>query len=1090
LRAADEGLFQQLVAIRMSLGAPERGFILATGTCQQEPLSDSLLRALHAGCSAYWPKRQPQAVTRALAEADATRTARAIAAAARTVAEQAPVLLVLDEFGKTLEHFAATATGRSDAASDLFVLQELAEQSTGTSRTPIFTFTLQHLAFDDYVRQVSAVQRREWGKVQGRFEDISFLESAEQSLRLVAGALDDRGMSEGFAARRSEWGKDSYGMIRDTGLANHLPGGSETLEHCYPLHPVALLALPQLCGQLGQHGRTLFTFLASGEPETARDFLDQTPLPSSGDDLPTIQLTNLFDFFAGTGLSLAAGIGGSRWREVHERVREASTLDPLDVAVLKTVGLLNLMANSQGLRASADIVSFALSPANRTPPPEWRKRLEDLESRGFLAYRSFADEYRLWQGSDVDLRGRVADAREQLRSTSAADLLSQLQKDTPPIIAARHSQKVGMLRYFTVAYTDDGSRTLQSLPAGDPADGVVVYHLGEPEHATQLSPGVDRRPILIVTSKDSSDVRDAAIEVAAALAVLDQQDVIDDRVARRELQDRVADARNRLARVLADSYRPGAPGVEFRRLRSEGLGDALACPHGLSALLSDVCDDAYQHSPIIRNEMLGRRDLTSQGAKARRELIEAMIDRGEREHLGIKGYGPERSMYEAILRWTELHRPSEEGYGFSKPGVEGNLNSVWGTITNVIDTAIDEPATIDRIYARLMDPPIGLKEGPIPVILVAFLLQRAEDVAIYEDGTFIPTFTADVVERLVKAPRRFALKSFSTAGSRGRIMAAVSRATAGLDENGPRALTATNLRNQTVLAVAAPLLRLVRALPKYTLNTSTLSEHARAVRTALLKTREPDSLVLLELPAACGFTGNEWRDPDKATLDAFSGDLEDALKELRGAYEAQLREINAWIATQFGRPTDTGADELRAHLRHRAEPLDGKILDQRLKTFVYNASDDTLSNQAWLESIGMALTNKAVDLWKDDDLLRFRSALKEVTAAFQRVEAVYFDTQSKSLEGPFIARRLAFTTPEGIEASKVVYYDDDLVATLGGLADEVLAKAEERIGGAHGREGLVALLVERLFDSMSEGAATLATRTSTDQNERDERIGS
>ena len=55
---------------------------------------------------------------------------------------------------------------------------------------PALLLTLQHMAFDDYVRGANALQRREWGKVQGRFEDISFIESAEQSLRLVAGAFE------------------------------------------------------------------------------------------------------------------------------------------------------------------------------------------------------------------------------------------------------------------------------------------------------------------------------------------------------------------------------------------------------------------------------------------------------------------------------------------------------------------------------------------------------------------------------------------------------------------------------------------------------------------------------------------------------------------------------------------------------------------------------------------------------------------------------------------------------------------------------------------------------------------------------------
>lgn len=1061
LRAADSALLQSLVDARKAMGAAD-GFVLATTTCQQEPLADSLLRALVKGSEARWPRRRPAAVAEALKSAHSSKSARSIAAAARAISAASPLLLILDEFGKTLEHFADRAISRTDTSADLFVLQELAEQSTGEKASPIFTFTLQHLAFDDYVRQASAQQRREWGKVQGRFEDVSFLESAEQSLRLVAGALDDTAMTRPFAKRRQQWASSAFAAAREVGIANHLPGGADTVMLCYPLHPVALLALPELCGQLGQHGRTLFAFLASAEPGTARSFIDSTPIPRMPGALPVIRLSDLFDFFAGAGQAMALSIGGSRWREIHERVREAANLTEADLAVLKTVGLLNLMGNALGLRASSEIVSFALSDPSHDSDVSWRERLEDLESRGFLTFRSFADEYRLWQGSDVDLRGRVADAREQLRATNAADLLARLHSDSP-VIAARHSQHVGMLRYFAVSYTDDGSRAVPALAPGDPADGSVVYHLGSAESALNLQAGTDPRPTVVVTSGRAVHVRDAAIEVAAALAVLDQQDVVDDRVARRELQDRVADARNRLAQALADAFRPGSDSVEFRLLTDGGLGEVLRSPHGLSRLLSDVCDEAYIQSPQIPNEMIGRRDLTSQGAKARRELIEAMLTHPNEERLGLTGYGPERAMYEAVLKHTGLHAERGGSWGFGKPGPEGALQSVWGSIAQFIDAASESAASLDVLYKRLMAPPIGLKEGPIPVLLVAYLLQRNDDVAIYEEGTFQPNLTSDLVERLVKAPQRFALKSFGTRGNRVQILAAISKATASLGIEGLRPMSQSRLRNETVLAVAAPLLNLVRGLPTFTRKTSSLSSQTLAVRTALLEAREPDRLLLLDLPAACGFSGAGWKSPSTQKINAFSVALQRSLEELQGAVNAQLGEIRDLLAGAFDRPADLSS--LRKAVSARAELLDGKVLDPKLQAFIFNAADDSADDAGWLGRIGLTLIGKSVELWHDEDRTRFGPLLVETVAAFHRVEALHFDARANAFEGPFTARRLTFTTPEGDETSRVVYYDDNAADALNSLVDEVLAEAERRVGGPHGRDGLTALLVERVLRS-------------------------
>ncbi len=221
----------------------DRGFVLATTTCQRESVTDSLLRAVQRGAADYWGRRLPRALVAPMHLAQTERSARTVAAAVRAMAEYAPVLLLLDEFGKTLEHFAGTAgTAGGDADADLFVLQELAEQRSGNH--PVLLLTLQHLAFDDYVRGSSLLQRREWGKIAGRFEDVPFLETTEQSLRLVAGALDDTAVSGSLADRRHAWAQRCQHHLQALGLHTLLPGGQDTLERCYPLHPLRCSRCP------------------------------------------------------------------------------------------------------------------------------------------------------------------------------------------------------------------------------------------------------------------------------------------------------------------------------------------------------------------------------------------------------------------------------------------------------------------------------------------------------------------------------------------------------------------------------------------------------------------------------------------------------------------------------------------------------------------------------------------------------------------------------------------------------------------------------------------------------------------------------
>ena len=177
---------------------------------------------------------------------------------------------------------------------------------------------------------------------------------------------------------------------------------------------------------------------------------------------------------------------------------------------------------------------------------------------------------------------------------------------------------------------------------------------------------------------------EAVYELAAVLRALDRPDVQADRVAKRELQDRVSDARRRLLdRVVSSIFtrlHPACSSGWPKPVKPCRLG------RGLSSLLSDVCDNAYEASPEISNEMLGRRELTSQAAKARRELLTAMVEHHDEEWLGMKGFGPEKAMYRSASA-ASARSTAQNGdgiFGYHQPA-RGSMNTAWGTMTQMID---------------------------------------------------------------------------------------------------------------------------------------------------------------------------------------------------------------------------------------------------------------------------------------------------------------------------------------------------------------------------------------------------------------------
>jgi len=542
---------------------------------QRESISETIVRAFTAGAYEFWNSRIPSAVVAALGDASRERTPQALRLALEAMCEHAPVLIEIDEFGKNLEYFA-----ENSSEDDLFVLQELAERCTGRNGLPALLLTLQHMAFDDYVRGANALQRREWGKVQGRFEDISFIESAEQSLRLVAGAFEHTG-DLFFDPGLQSWASDEFKNCEHLGLARLLSGGQATLESCYPLHPVTLLSLPEMCARFGQYGRTLFSFLTSREPFSAAEYLEKVTL---ADPMPSIGLDQLYDFFVTTSPN-SGSRHGARLSEIDTRIRETTGLTSDQYKILKTIGILNLLSQGGPLRASVPVIQYALSASSPISVEVIHQEIADLERRGILTYRRFADEYRLWQGSDLDLAALVEQIRKEISSVSPAELLGRLHR-MPPAIAARHSQRVGMLRYFDTILSDPGSKNISGPGVDDAADGLLVYFLGSPEEAARFEISANGKPIVIAATSDYAVMVEAVYEYTAVLRALERPDVQADRVAKRELQDRISDARRRLLDRLSTQLSPD-------RSRRAVFGSSdLTSPYRL-AVACRVCCPTY-----------------------------------------------------------------------------------------------------------------------------------------------------------------------------------------------------------------------------------------------------------------------------------------------------------------------------------------------------------------------------------------------------------------------------------------------------------------------------------------------------------------
>jgi hypothetical protein len=209
-----------------------------------------------------------------------------------------------------------------------------------------------------------------------------------------------------------------------------------------------------------------------------------------------------------------------------------------------------------------------------------------------------------------------------------------------------------------------------------------------------------------------------------------------------------------------------------------------------------------------------------------------MFENPTQEYLGFDGNPPERSMYETLLRGSRLHRKQGGGFGFFPPDAkaEDTVRALWKAIDGFLAETDNGRQSVEKLFGLLRRPPFGLKDGVLPVLLAAVLVHGYSQVALYEEGSFVPRPNAAVFERIFRSPGKFDLQRFRITGPRAEVF-----------QQYAAMLTRSGDDNPDLLTVVRPLVRMVRELPDYVAKTRQLPETTQNVLRAMKEAHRPRS---------------------------------------------------------------------------------------------------------------------------------------------------------------------------------------------------------------------------------------------------------
>ncbi|KJF81619.1 hypothetical protein [Photobacterium angustum] len=859
------------------------------------------------------------------------------------------VLILADEMGKTLEYI-------NKNKGELHLFQDLAEV-LGRVKTPIIFLGLLHQAFSDYAKDRGTKLQEEWGKIQGRYADIPYSVSTDETVALIAQSIVPSKAVNKDTTRYVDMTLNAIASLDNN--KNRIAQLSSRLKNAAPLHPlVALILGPISKRRFSQNERSTFGFLNSHEQYSFQMFLK-----NHSDCNDRYSLHHLWDYLE-TNLehTILGSPDGRGWAEASEAINRVDVPETT-LNILKSIALISLFGKPAKLYPTELTLQAAVGIEDVS---KLRKHLSLLQSVSAIIFRKYQSSWLIYEGSDLDIPSLLEDKIEQL--TKSNEAIENI-KFSQQIIAKGHYHTFGNLRWAeqSLLHHLDSIELdkITPLTKGEFANFVLLMSHIDDEKLVSFTK--DNPTIALANAFNSSEIQAYAKEVYALELLKADKDIgstlVHDKVAQKEYESRLSYAQKMLWTAIDEGFTNSS--WITRGKKQEILS--------LSEIASDLADDIYFKSPSILNELVNRNKLSGTAVSARKKLLEAMLDHSDKQNLGITGFPPEISMYISCLKSTNLHIEKNGVWQLSTEQIPSKLKGLFDTTTDYLKTNAGNKINLGDIESLWTGAPYGLSSGVFPILVFAYLQTLGQDIAFYEkamsgDFEFISEPDLDYVLKLQKSPKELAVKFIKLEEKDQEWLQLLASYAA--------TLTSRPV-NTNLLSVATPFVTTMHGLSYWVKNANNLIHNNPALnnkvirlRDAFLHANDPHELLINKVVQVIDKDNNK-------TFTERVDEIESCVSILKSAHEKMLSHMNSKIKQIFPETGD--------RLISMCQIVEEKSGDLRLRSFARELGKSQEFGLKWLESLIAVVVGRGIQNWNEANLLTAEQKISDYAQDFLRI---------------------------------------------------------------------------------------------------------
>lgn len=929
------------------------------------------------------------------------------------------IYIIFDEFSKYVEGH--TVEG---FAEDMKVLQDMCELSAASRDEQLHLTCVAHKSIRSYGTALPAEVLNTFEGVSGRLKEVYFIVSSQNSYELLSDAIGKKPAFAKWSAENKRYQEliaetyelKSFSSLFDLPDYQHIVG-----EGCFPLTPVAAMLLLELSERIAQNERTIFTYITSKDADGLARLVEKSRT------VDFVGVDSVFDYFVPLFRQDAQNGNHHKHEWLKADYALSQTEDAEERAVIKAVSILHMVNRLDELPASERFIALATG----IPKERVSKTIASLEERKLLEFRSRTGTYEFHNNIGVDVELAITDTiKKNYHKADVCGTLGAVLKEKY-ILPKKHNQTYCMTRYFNfkvMSFSQYMSMSSTSyLEWNNHPDGVIVLLLPSAnldaaavaDHAVELAD-----TCLVVCLPHGVEPCDDRVRYLLAVRSLlkDIKFLAGNKAIKKELEGIEEDTINELNEWVQKAYFPLGQvyGMD---------GPIAAGPLGINRLVSDICDNAYYHTPIINHELINRHDVSAQVAKARTTIMTRMLNGGNTGDYE-KGTSAESTIYRAVM----LHTQNDPGLMAARQEMSAFFAGCVGNM-----------APFESLIELLTRPPYGMRKGVLPIYLLDALLKLENLPVIYRNEVETP-LNVETINSIVRKPSGAFLFIEQETVQKSEYVHGLNELFSDYTEY-CREVDRRNQLSKVVCQIQA----WYRSLPQTAKTFSAPDKPDQNMRTltAFRKLFAPDNVnprevVMSRLPAIFG--SSDYSEILRLVADTKAA-IDNHIFVVRTSAVSAIRSV-------FG--TDERAD-LRQSLRtwYDALPDENKkrVYSDRADQLRQYLREIPTNDEAEIAArVVRLVTGSFIEDWNEQSLDTFREEL----------ERVVMEIAASQDENPCGAQKLLFLDEAGDQVERYFSFAPDGLSSTGTFFKNALESVLEEYDGILDNNEKVGVLVEAI----------------------------